>query len=728
MGSLFVSTFLLEIGTEELPADFASAVLDQFQNMVKRDLGNRRFTHGEIYCTSTPRRIALFIRDLATKGEDFEEYKKGPPASNAFKDGKATNAAKGFAKKYGVDLTKLEVRETTKGDFVFVKVVEKGEDVNTFLSTFVPEWIASLQGKRFMRWGSSDRKFSRPIRWIVSMLNNQIIPISLDDTDPKVISGNVSRGHRLFAETILVENASNYMEILGSVGIEVDRNKRKSFIKSLVKDSSRLLKASPDLSVNLLNELTDLVESPTLIKGKIEDNFLELPAEVLSTVMKVHQRYIPLFLNNASNDPLSLDAKNVLLPRFLCICNGLPSSLETIRKGNEMVLRARLSDAEFFVKSDLSISSEERTSQLEKVSFADGLGSLLNRVKRIEWIVDLLLEKIDINEKNKEYAKEASGLCKHDLVSHMVGEFPELQGVIGGKYLLAEGKSREVALAVLEHYLPKGQGDNLPKSDAGSILALAERIELLLSIFSKGERPSGSSDPYALRRAGNGILQILWAKCWHLNLYDLLEKSSLYWAQILPELKIESDALFNELIEFMRQRILSLLEESDLDVDIVLSVAGDKHGIKRLLVDPFDAKSRADLLRSMRKSGQLQEVHSVVTRATRLSEKGDLPKDIYFSSNVINQDLFEKSSEHQFLSIIKSIEPLISDTSFERYKQIANILCSGSKVLEEFFDGEDSVMVMVEDVSIRENRLNLLSLLRNQSLILADFNKIKSIR
>jgi len=295
---------------------------------------------------------------------------------------------------------------------------------------------------------------------------------------------------------------------------------------------------------------------------------------------------------------------------------------------------------------------------------------------------------------------------------------------MGGKYLLAEGEPREVALAVLEHYLPRGAGDALPDSDAGAVVALAERLELLLSIYAKGERPSGSSDPYALRRAGNGVLQILWAKGWSLNLQQLLERATAHWAQLLPEFKVDAAALASELAEFLRQRLQSLLEEGGTAVDLVQAVAGDGVPIERVITDPGDARQRAELLMTLRASGELAAVQAVVTRAARLAEKGELPATVLSAAGVVDAELFEKSSEAGMLAVIEQLEPIATSDSVDRYSRLAQGLIAGASALAAFFDGEQSVMVMADNAAIRGNRLNLLGVLRNQAAVLADFSRI----
>ncbi len=723
-GLNLVSTFLLEIGTEELPADFARLALPQLEQMLQRDLAEARLGHGAIRCTSTPRRLAVQVANLEAAAPDLEEERKGPPAAQAFTDGVPTPAAVGFAKRCGIDPAALEVRETPKGPFVFATVLEKGRSAPELLSEWIPQWISALQGRRFMRWGSGESRFSRPVRWLVAMLDGQVVPVRLEGSDPEVVSGNSSRSHRLHGGAVTISSAEAYDEALAAAGVQVDRGQRAQWIRTTVEQAAAALQANPDLPDELFEELTDLVEAPLLIEGSVDEHYLALPAEVLSTVMRAHQRYVPLYRQGADQDPLALDARSSLLPRFLCIGNGLPEALATVRRGNERVLKARLADAEFFVQADRAVPSIDRRDQLARVTFAAGLGSLLDRVERLEWCTDVLLELLELPAATASHARRAAHLCKHDLVSQMVGEFPELQGVMGGKYLLAEGEPREVALAVLEHYLPRGAGDALPESDPGAVVALAERLELLLSIYAKGERPSGSSDPYALRRAGNGVLQILWAKGWSLNLQQWLERATAHWAQLLPEFKVDAGALAAELAEFLRQRLQSLLEEGGTAVDLVQAVAGDGVPIERVITDPSDARQRAELLMALRASGELAAVQAVVTRAARLAEKGDLTATVLSAAGVVDAALFEKSSEAGMLAVIEQLEPIATSDSADRYSRLAQGLIAGASALASFFDGEQSVMVMADDAAIRGNRLNLLGVLRNQASVLADFSRI----
>lgn len=719
-----MATFLLEIGTEELPADFARLAMPQLQAAVSQSLADERLEHDAVQIMGTPRRLAVLVSGLPERQSDRREEHKGPPAQQAFRDGEPTPAAIGFARRCGVDPQQLEVRETPKGPFVFATSLTRGRASAEVLADLIPGWIRALQGRRFMRWGRGELRFSRPIRWLVALLDDAVVPVRLQDGDPEVVSGRFSRGHRLHGDQVEIPTATTYTSAMAAAGVLVDRQARGAAIRADLEQAALHSGGHPDLPEALFDELIDLVESPRVIEGAVEERFLALPPEVLSTVMRAHQRYVPLQKAGSAADPLALEASTSLLPRFLCVGNGLSEATATIRRGNERVLRARLADAEFFVAADRRVASIDRRDQLKRVTFAEGLGSLRDRTARLEWLVDVLLEALAIQGETASHARRAAHLCKHDLVSQMVGEFPELQGLMGGKYLLAEGEPRPVALAVLEHYLPRGAGDALPGSDAGALVALAERLELLLSIFAKGERPTGSSDPYALRRAGNGLLQILAARGWSLDLEALLERASGHWRELFPHFLLQSEALAVDLGEFLRQRLQSLLEEEGIDADLVQAVTGDGVPLQRLLADPLDARRRAALLQERRRQGTLTAVQAVVQRASRLAEKGDLPPDQLSPADLVNPSLFSSPSEAAMLAVLERLEPIAAGNDPERYAELATALQESAETLAAFFDGEQSVLVMDDDPAVRRNRLTLLALLRNQASVLADFSRI----
>lgn len=720
-----MATFLLEIGSEELPADFVRLALPQLRQRVEDDLAAARLTWQELRVTGTPRRLAVLIGGLATRQEDRREDRKGPPAAAAFAQGSPTAAALGFAGRCGVPAEALEVRPTPKGDFVFARVLEPGQPTTTVLQSLIPEWIWGLQGRRFMRWGAGESRFSRPVRWLVALLDDEVVPVDLVECDPLVSSGRLSRGDRLSSQPLAIARAEDYFETLAAAAVMADRDSRAVTIGAEIEAAAQAAAGVPDLPGALFDELVDLVEAPQVLTGSLDERYLALPPEVLSTVMRSHQRYVPLGRPGALPDSLALEARDSLLCRFLFVANGRdPAAADTVRRGNERVLRARLDDAAFFVRADRSVASIDRRDQLDRVTFAEGLGSLLDRTQRLEWFTDALLAALAmaVPTAAAAAARRAAHLCKHDLVSQMVAEFPELQGVMGGKYLLAEGEPRAVALAVQEHYLPRGAGDSLPSSDAGAVVALAERLELLLSSFARGERPSGSSDPYGLRRAGNGILQILWDRGWTLDLVALLQRSCWHWAAMLPDLDIDAISLEASMVELLRQRLVSQLEEEGFDGDLVEAVAGQTVSTARLLGDPADARRRLLLLADLRHQGQLAALQTVVQRASRLAAKGDLDLGALGPQGRVDAALFNSPSEAAMLGVIEKLRPYAQAQDGSGYGALAQGLAQSASTLADFFDGPQSVLVMADDPAVRRNRLNLLGILRNQAAQLADFN------
>lgn len=717
------NTFLLEIGTEELPADFVRSALEQLERRVRTDLKELRLEHGTLSVTGTPRRLLVQVEDLIDAQPDLEEDRKGPPVSQALVDGQPGPAAIGFAKRCGVDPTDLEARDTPKGPCLFARVCTPGRGSSDLLQACIPEWIDGLQGRRFMRWGSGEQRFSRPVRWLVALLGDALVPVTLDASDPVVRSGRRSRGHRLHDPLDDLHSAAELPAQLAAAGVMVNRDQRATTIRTSIAAQAASCGGEADCPDHLFEELVDLVEAPLVLKGEIADRYLDLPPEVIVTVMQSHQRYVPLRHQQMTADPLQLEARSVLLSEFLLVGNGLPEASEVIVSGNQRVLGARLADAEFFLTVDRRQASEQRRQELERVTFAEGLGSLLDRTERISWVMDQLVQSLDIDASLAGHGRRAARLCKHDLVSQMVGEFPELQGLMGGKYLLEEGEPREVALAVAEHYRPSGAGDAPPSSDAGALLALSERLELLLSIFAKGQRPTGSSDPYALRRAGNGIIQILWDRSWRLPLQDLLSTAAMHWVGLFPAFKVDGTSLAEDLGQLLRQRMVSQFEDDGFPIDLVQAVSGACVSSERLLQDPVDARDRLLLLQDLREDGRLQAVQAVVQRAARLAEKGDLPSSQLTPDAVIKESLFDSPSEAGLLAELRRLGPLAQAGD---YKGLAAGLQGAALALEAFFDGENSVMVMADDEAVRRNRLNLLGVLRNQASVLCSFDNIQS--
>ncbi len=720
-----MSKYLLEIGTEELPANFAHSVIKQINSLIQFEFDKKLIKYKNIICTSTPRRIVIFLEGLVDQADDKTVTRKGPKASSAFVNGVPTNAAIGFANSLGIDIDDLEIRKTEKGEFVFGTKIEKGEFTRSFISSIIPKLIKNLQGPRFMKWGYGSFKFSRPIRWIVSLYNDEILDFDFDGCDPKLTIGNKSRSHRLINKVIEIQSSDNYFELMAKSGVFVRREERKEKIKKLINQESLLANLNPDLSEALLNELTDLVESPNLLTCNFDKQFLNLPVEVLATVMKNHQRYIPLLEKNKLLSILDLNSKEIISTNFFVLSNGLKESNNVIAKGNEKVLRARFSDAKFFVESDKKVSSNERNEKLKSVSYLKGMGNVFQRVERIKATVEKILFYLNDQSLESKKVIEAAKYCKNDLCSEIVYEFPELQGIMGGKYLRNEGFSKEICIAVAEHYLPGFYKDDLPSTKCGAIVSISDKIESLISIFISGKRPSGSSDPYALRRSLNGVIQIIWKFDLDLYIENIYEELLEYWKISLPNLNFVKQNVLNDLIEFTNQRILSHLDELLIDKDIIRATFSNYFLDEKKIINIIDLKNRINTIDRLRENENFFKVQKVISRVCKLADNGSLSKNLLLYSDYINPELFEKECEKKVFEFIKKLEGLISSSTWDYFK-LFNMFENNANILNELFDNDKGVLVMAHNSEIRNNRLNLLGLVRNYSLKIADFTLLNS--
>lgn len=721
--------FLLEVGTEELPASFVAAAIAQWQNWLPTRLAEAQLTTTQISVYGTPRRLAVLIEGLPDRQPDREEEVKGPPASAAFKDGEPTPAAIGFARKQGVEVSDFTVRETDKGAFVFVQKREVGQPLADVLQSLVPSWIQDLEGKRFMRWGDGDLRFSRPIRWLVALIDDQVLPLELTSGGSTVQSDRLSRGHRvLHPEPVAIAKASDYLATLEAASVLVDPAQRQAKIEAQTAAIASKVGGQAELPEDLLAEVVHLTEWPTAVLGQFEERFLSLPAEVSTMVMTSHQRYFPIYQATAQRDPAAIDARSELLPCFVTISNGDPAASETIAAGNARVIRARLADGEYFYRTDSKQPLESFLSQLEAVTFQEQLGSVRSKVDRIGAIAHRLCDQLSIHSSDRLLVSRAAQLCKADLVSQMVYEFPELQGVMGEKYARVSQEPDAVATAIREHYLPKGAGDQLPQTLTGRMVALADRLDTLVCIFGLGLLPSGSSDPFALRRAANGVLNILWDGQLRLDLTALIQGIAADFHHAFPKLAGNAETLIQQLTDFFGQRLRTLLQdEQGIDYDLVNAVLGDGDAnyLLRAIADPLDALNRAKLLQTLRQDGRLVALYETVNRATRLASKGDLDTATLDPTGLVNADLFQQPSEAAFLSALTTLQPLATAAqASQAYEPLVEGLLTAAPAVQSFFDGDTSVLVMDPDPAIQQNRLNLLGLLRNQARVLADFGAI----
>lgn len=710
-------SFLLEVGTEELPASFVDEALAQWRSRIPAQLAELNLTSEAIQFYGTPRRLAVLIQGLPPHQPDQAEEVKGPPAQAAFKDGQPTKAAVGFAQKQGVSVDALEIRPTEKGDFVFVKKLIKGRAIADILTELVPQWITQLEGKRFMRWGDGDLKFSRPIRWLVTLIDDVVLPITITSNSIVYQSDRYSWGHRvLHPDPVAIPNADLYSSALKSAFIEVDPEQRQTLIQSQVEAAAKQINGVAIIDAALLREVTNLVEYPSAVVGKFDAEFLALPPEVITTEMESHQRYFPVRKADS----------NELLPYFITASNGDPKKANIIAAGNERVIRARLSDGKFFFDADRKIPLEAYLPKLETVTFQADLGSMRAKVDRIVSIAAQICTQLNITGDAKVHIEQAALLCKADLVTQMVGEFPELQGVMGQKYALSSGEPEAVATAIYEHYLPRGAGDDLPQTLAGQVVGLSDRLDTLVSIFGLGLIPSGSSDPFALRRAANAIVNITWAANLKLDLQQLLEQLvETFSSNYASVQKVAAPELLKQLQEFFLQRVETLLKDDrSIDYDLVNAVLGenDPDYAERALRDLLDVRDRAEFLQSIRNDHRLSAIYETVNRASRLAAQGTLDNQQLDPSAVVRPELFQKNSEKAFFEALQNLNQTLQTQA--NYPKLVEALTQIAPTVSNFFDGEDSVLVMDSDPNIKQNRLNLLGVLRNHARMLADFGAI----
>ncbi|MEL7008647.1 MAG: glycine--tRNA ligase subunit beta [Cyanobacteria bacterium J06588_4] len=710
-----MANFLLEVGTEELPADFVSSAIAQWQTKIPNSLSSQFLNPGSIEYYGTPRRLAVLIKDIADSQADREEEIKGPPVRAAFKDGQPTKAAEGFARKQGVSLDDLEIRDTDKGEFVFIQKQIPGRQTKEILQELCLQWITGLEGKRFMRWGDGDLRFPRPIRWLVALWNSDVVSLELINGSESIQSDRTSRGHRvLHPDEITIASATDYVETMRSASVEVDSAARKAKIEAGILAEAESIDGQAEIYPDLLAEVIDLVEYPTAVTGKFAADFLKLPTEVITTVMVSHQRYFPVHQKGNGG----------LLPNFITISNGDPQKKDVIAEGNGRVIRARLADAQFFYQADCDEHLDTYLPELENVTFQEDLGSMREKVDRIIDTAKTIAEQLDLNEAQQNEIESTALLCKADLVTQMVYEFPELQGIMGEKYAVVSGESPAVAKGIFEHYLPRGADDIMPSTLNGQVVGLADRLDTLVGIFGLGMIPTGSSDPFALRRAANGVVNITWSADLPLDLNQILEQSAADFVSAGSDRQSPLSALQ----DFFLQRIRTLLQdEKQIDYDLVNAVVGDNDPeyAVRALEDLLDVRDRALFLQSTRDNGKLDEIYETINRSARLATKGDLDTQTLDPQGLVNPELFEESSEQEFYQALIDLQSQTEAAQQERnYQLLIDGLTKIAPIVSSFFDGDNSVLVMAENPNVKRNRLNLLGLLRNHARVLADFGAI----
>lgn len=684
------STFLVELGCEELPPSSLPVLADAFANSLREGLDSAGINYGEITHHASPRRLAVSITQLSDRQPDRENERLGPAVSAAFKDGEPTRAATGFASSLGIDVSELETIETDKGPRVGYRQHQKGEMTVNLLPAMVESAIKHLPVAKYMRWGASRIEFSRPVHWLVMLYGADVVEGSALGLD----ANRVTQGHRVHCpEPIELQHADDYLAQLESPGyVLADSDKRQQRIRAQIEAEAEKLNATAVIDEDLLIEVAGLVEWPVALTGGFDSRFLEVPHECLISSMKENQKYFHL-----------LDKNGELLPFFITIANLESKDPRQVIEGNERVIRPRLADADFFYKTDLAKPLDSRRSALETVVFQRRLGSMADKSRRMEIIAGDISEKID---GNREDANRAAQLAKCDLVTEMVMEFPELQGIMGGYYATHDGENPDVAHAIAEQYLPRNAEDNIPSSRAGVAVALADRLDTLTGIFGIGQRPTGAKDPFALRRAAIGVLNILIKGNYNLDLKELLQLAVDQHTELSND---DRQGLALEVLDYALERMRAWAQEEHIDTDVYQSVRA------RPVYKPLDFARR---LRAVQAFIQRPEAKALAAANKRVSNI--LAKNEEALPAKVDAALFEDDAERDLYSEVERLKtetaPLFNQAE---YGQALDALAALQPPVDNFFE---RVMVMAEDKQVRGNRLALLRELQGLFLEVADFS------
>lgn len=680
---------LLEIGLEEMPARFIHGSIDQLEEKVENWLDENGIEHGELIAFSSPRRLAVLVKDVAESQKDTEEEAKGPAKKIAVDEsGNWSKAAIGFSRSQGMKPEDIYFKEIKGIEYAHIKRFIKGEKTADLL----PKLQTLVEGMHFpnsMRWGSHQLRYLRPIRWLIAMFGNDVIPFEVAG----VSTGAITKGHRFLGEDITINQPHDYEESLKSQFVIADEAKRKQMITSQIADFEKENDWVVPMDEDLLEEVTNLVEYPTAFYGTFDEKFLGLPEEVLITSMKTHQRYFPV-----------KDSKGSLQPYFVSVRNGGDSQLETVAKGNEKVLRARLADAEFFYEEDQKLEIADALKKLESIIYHEKIGTLSQKVNRIQKITVELSDLLGLSESERELAGRAAAISKFDLVTNMVDEFPELQGVMGEKYALQKGENEEVARAVNEHYQPRHAQDHIPQSLIGAVVGIADKLDTIVTAFAIGLIPTGSHDPYALRRNATGVVNILKGMGWNISLENLLNRV----IDITKEdVHIQNEELIESLVQFFKLRIKHDLQEQNIRYDMIEAViGGDLHGIPDLL-------DRARSLNEHKDDPDFKETIESLARVMNIAQKAEEEIEV-------NPDLFENREEEQLYQEYKNVQDVFTEENNPEVRFGA--LKRLSPVISAYFD---HTMIMAEDESVRKNRLAQMKMLSDVIKSFAMMNEIQ---
>ena len=678
---------LFEIGAEEIPAGFMPNILGQLKQLAETKLNDAHLPFESIATYGTPRRLALIVKGLADTSAEISERHKGPSASIAYDaDGNATKAAIGFARGKGLDVADLVVED----GYIYAETKTAGVPAKDIVTDMLPQLITGLNFPKSMHWGNLDAKFVRPVRWLVALLDEEVIPVEF----ATVKSGNVTRGHRfLGADEITIKNAASYVDTLKENFVMVDQDARRELISKQLHDMAASKNASIVWDDDLLEEINYLVEWPTALCGGFEESYLALPDAAIITPMKDHQRYFPL-----------VDQDGKLLPMFLTVRNGSDHSIEVVQAGNERVLRARLDDAKFFFNEDRKKPLIDRQDGLTKIVFQEGLGNLADKTERLLTLGRVFSEECELHEDARVVLERATELAKTDLTTGMVTEFTELQGVMGKEYALLDGESPEVAEAIFEQYLPRFAGDVLPQTEAGKVLSIIDKIDNIVATFSRGLIPTGSQDPYALRRQTIGILNILLNSEWNISLRPIIVESM----NLLNVPADKQDELLGQVEEFITLRLKNIFLDREVPHHVIdlllsnneLSVADAEGLVKALLANRID------------------ENVELVQAFTRMY---NLVKDVTYTG--VDESLLKEDAERAlYEAATKASEASIDAWDNNDYDAVVAVPATLVPTINTFFE---DVMVMDKDEAIKANRLQLVRLAYSVMAIIGDISALK---
>lgn len=678
---------LFEIGAEEIPAGFMPNILGQLKQLAETKLNDAHLPFESIATYGTPRRLALIVKGLADTSAEISERHKGPSASIAYDaDGNATKAAIGFARGKGLDVADLVVED----GYIYAETKTAGVPAKDIVTDMLPQLITGLNFPKSMHWGYLDAKFVRPVRWLVALLDEEVIPVEF----ATVKSGNVTRGHRfLGADEITIKNAASYVDTLKENFVMVDQDARRELISKQLHNIAASKNASIVWDDDLLEEINYLVEWPTALCGGFEESYLALPDAAIITPMKDHQRYFPL-----------VDQDGKLLPMFLTVRNGSDHSIEVVQAGNERVLRARLDDAKFFFNEDRKKPLIDRQDGLTKIVFQEGLGNLADKTERLLKLGRVFGEECGLHEDAAVVLERATELAKTDLTTGMVTEFTELQGVMGKEYALLDGESEEVAEAIFEQYLPRFAGDVLPQTEAGKVLSIIDKVDNIVATFSRGLIPTGSQDPYALRRQTIGILNILLGSEWNISLRPIF-KASMEFLNVPTE---KQDELLGQVEEFFTLRLKNIFLDREVP----------HHVIDLLLSNNELSVADAEGLVNALLANRIDENVELVQAYTRMY---NLVKDVEYTG--VNSDLLKEDAEKElFEAASKASEASSAAWEAGDYDAVVAVPATLVPAINKFFE---DVMVMDKDEAIKANRLQLVRLAYSVMAIIGDISALK---